>query len=79
MFSQKGKVYRVAPKLCAVQSEKLYCQIFMTSREIPKSPILILAYRRFDFLFDLLSLIPVDRKIYIHIDGPKEGTNIEVR
>jgi len=79
VFSQKGRVYRVAPKLCAVHSEKLYCQIFMTSSEIPKSPILILAFRRFDYLFDLLNLIPVDRAIYIHIDGSKEDTNLEVR
>ena len=63
----------------SVHSKKLPYQIFMTSTDFHKSAVLVLAYRRYDFLFDLLNLIPVDRKIYIHIDGPRKDTDLEVR
>lgn len=45
---------------------------------VKKSAVLILAYRRHDFLFDLLQKIPRDRSIYIHIDGPKPNSISEV-
>jgi hypothetical protein len=37
-----------------------------------RAPILVLAYNRHDMLKELLSLLPNDRKIYIHVDGPSE-------
>ena len=45
---------------------------------VKKSAVLVLAYRRHDFLLELLSKIPKDRNIYIHIDGPKDETALEV-
>lgn len=44
----------------------------------PCSPVLILAYKRFDFLNEILQSIPNNRTIYIHIDGAKEGSVDEV-
>ena len=43
-----------------------------------KSPVLILAYKRHDFLEDLLYSLPTDRNIYIHIDGPRQSSELEV-
>ena len=34
-------------------------------------PILITAYRRYDYLAQLLARIPNDRRLYIAVDGPK--------
>lgn len=42
------------------------------------SPVLVLAYKRYDMLRDLLSLLPSNRKIFIHIDGPTNETRAEV-
>jgi hypothetical protein len=42
------------------------------------SPILILAYKRYDMLEDLLVLLPLNRKVYIHIDGPDDKTRSDV-
>jgi hypothetical protein len=39
-----------------------------------KTPVLIMAYRRDDMLQELLFQLPLDREIYIHIDGPRENT-----
>jgi hypothetical protein len=39
------------------------------------SAILVTAYNRPDLLFGLLSRIPSGRRIYISIDGPKEGSS----
>lgn len=43
-----------------------------------KSPVLIMAYRRGDLLREILSDLPTDRSIYIHIDGPRADTVLDV-
>lgn len=42
------------------------------------SPVLVLAYRRDDMLYDLLNDLPLNRRIYIHIDGAKGQNQLEV-
>jgi hypothetical protein len=42
------------------------------------SPILVLAYKRYDMLENLLKLLPSGRKVYIHIDGPDCETTSDV-
>jgi GR25 family glycosyltransferase involved in LPS biosynthesis len=42
------------------------------------SPVLIMGYRRSDLLQEILDSLPQNRKIYIHIDGPKVNTILEV-
>lgn len=42
------------------------------------SPVLVLAYRRDDMLGDLLGNLPLDRRIYIHVDGATDQTTIDV-
>lgn len=42
------------------------------------TPVLILAYRRSDLLREILGVLPTDRSIYIHIDGPKVDTFLDV-
>ena len=42
------------------------------------SPVLVLAYRRDDMLDDLLSNLPLNRRIYIHVDGAVDQSTIEV-
>ena len=43
------------------------------------APILILAYKRPDMLSQLLSSLPLDRRIFIHIDGASDATNADVQ
>jgi len=43
-----------------------------------KSPVLVMAYRRYELLCELLSLLPQDRAIYIHLDGPKPNHQSDV-
>lgn len=43
----------------------------MTSEALPPVPILITAYRRYDYLAQVLARIPTDRRLYIAVDGPK--------
>jgi hypothetical protein len=43
-----------------------------------KTPVLVLAFNRSDFLAEILSALPLDRKIYVHIDGPNVGNQSEV-
>lgn len=38
------------------------------------SPVLVIGYNRPDLLFDLLGRIPMDRKVYISLDGPRTGS-----
>lgn len=45
----------------------------------PYSAVLVLAYKRFDFLHEILQKIPANRTVYIHIDGAKEGSWDEVQ
>ena len=42
------------------------------SERISSVPILITAYRRYDYLAQLLTTMPCDRQIYIVVDGPKD-------
>lgn len=44
-----------------------------------KSPVLVLAYRRSDLLAELLTCLPQDRRIYIHIDGATKNTMFDVQ
>lgn len=53
--------------------------ISSTQLKIVTSPILILAYRREDLLSGLLSKLPLDRRIYIHVDGARDQTTIDVQ
>jgi hypothetical protein len=43
------------------------------------APVLVLGYRRPDMLSELLSVLPHDRRVYIHIDGPTLHTESEVK
>jgi hypothetical protein len=53
-------------------------KIILSKSESLQAPVLILAYKRYDFLDNLLGSLPANRNIYIHIDGPRNMDKSDV-